>query len=148
MAQVTKRSVTAADAKQAGYSGVAELLDQVRTGDGRKLYRVEFRRLDEPDPREQLANNDQLSADDLDEITSKLTRLDTAAANGPWTAQTLGLIADNPARRAPDLAEMVGRETKPFKLDVRKLKNLGLTKSLKIGYELSPRGRAFLDSNN
>jgi hypothetical protein len=41
---------------------------------------------------------------------------------------------------------MVGRETKPFKLDVRKLKNLGLTISLKIGYELSPRGRAFLDS--
>ena len=146
--QVAKRSVTAADAKRAGYTSVAELLDQVRTGDGRRLYRVEFRRLDEPDPREQLANNDQLSADDLDEITRKLTRLDSSAANGPWTAQTLGLIADYPARRAPDLAEMVSRETKPFKLDVRKLKNLGLTKSLKIGYELSPRGRAFLDSNN
>ena len=29
--------------------------------------------------------------------------------------------------RAPDLAASVGRETQPFKLDVRKLKNLGLT---------------------
>jgi hypothetical protein len=40
---------------------------------------------------------------------------------------------------------MVGRELAPFKLDVRKLKNLGLTTSLDIGYELSPRGQAFLD---
>jgi ribosomal protein S19E (S16A) len=28
---------------------------------------------------------------------------------------------------------------------VRKLKELGLTESLKIGYRLSPRGRALLD---
>jgi hypothetical protein len=41
---------------------------------------------------------------------------------------------------------MVGRETAPFKLDVRKLKNLGLTISLVVGYELSPRGQAFLDA--
>jgi hypothetical protein len=32
----------------------------------------------------------------------------------------------------------------PFKIDVRKLKNLGLTESLDIGYRLSPRGRAYL----
>ena len=70
-----------------------------------------------------------------------------AASAGPWTAATLALIKEHPARRAPDLAEMVGRETKPFKLDVRKLKNLGLTKSLKIGYELSPRGAAYLSIN-
>jgi hypothetical protein len=28
---------------------------------------------------------------------------------------------------------------------VRKLKNLGLTISLRVGYELSPRGRTYLD---
>ena len=32
-----------------------------------------------------------------------------------------------------------------FKRDVRKLKELGLTRSLEVGYELSPRGRAYLD---
>jgi ribosomal protein S19E (S16A) len=46
--------------------------------------------------------------------------------------------------RAPDLAASVGRETKPFKIGVRKLKELGLTESLPVGYRLSPRGRAFL----
>jgi hypothetical protein len=40
---------------------------------------------------------------------------------------------------------MVGRERLPFKADVRKLKELGLTESLRIGYRLSPRGRALLE---
>ena len=46
--------------------------------------------------------------------------------------------------RAADLAESFGRETQPFKTDVRKLKNLGLTISLEVGYRLSPRGAAYL----
>jgi hypothetical protein len=46
--------------------------------------------------------------------------------------------------RAPDLAAVLGRETLPFKRDVRRLKELGLTISLPVGYELSPRGRAYL----
>ncbi len=56
----------------------------------------------------------------------------------------LELIADQPATLAADLAAQVGREKLPFKRDVRKLKELGLTESLPTGYRLSPRGRAFL----
>ena len=56
----------------------------------------------------------------------------------------LALIATRPAVRAADLAASLGRETQPFKIDVRKLKNLGLTESLEVGYRLSPRGRAYL----
>ena len=51
----------------------------------------------------------------------------------------------SPASRAPDLAESFGMETRPFKLRVRRLKELGLTESLRIGYRLSPRGKAFLN---
>ena len=43
---------------------------------------------------------------------------------------------------APDLAARLGRETLAFKIDVRKLKALGLTESLEVGYRLSPRGQA------
>jgi hypothetical protein len=46
-------------------------------------------------------------------------------------------------RASPDLAATMGRETAPFKADVRKLKELGLTESLPVGYRLSPRGRAY-----
>ena len=137
--------VSDADALAAGH----ETADELRAAfpadrDGRELYRVGFRVVDEPDPREVLANTDQLSADDLAELDARLARLDKASRHGPWTSKTLELIQANPATRAPDLAASIGRETKPFKLDVRKLKNLGLTKSLKIGYELSPRGKAYL----
>jgi predicted transcriptional regulator len=54
----------------------------------------------------------------------------------------LKLIREWPARRAPELAEMAGMETTPFKRNIRKLKELGLTESLEVGYRISPRGQA------
>jgi hypothetical protein len=49
--------------------------------------------------------------------------------------------------RAADLAPGLGwPELAPFKLHVRKLKELGLTISLPVGYELSPRGAAYVQS--
>ena len=80
-----------------------------------------------------------------DPLVARLERLDRASAYGAWTRETLDLIDRNPERRAPDLAAKVGRETAPFKTDVRKLKELGLTESLAIGYRLSPRGEAVVD---
>ncbi len=139
-------AVSVDDAAAAGYSSVDDALANVRTDDGRIVHRVEFRLLTEPDPREALANDTDMDLDAVVEITKRLDRLDAASTHGAWTRPTLALVAEHPARRAPDLAAMVGRETAPFKLDVRKLKNLGLTTSLKIGYELSPRGRAYLDA--
>ena len=75
---------------------------------------------------------------------TRLDNFDRASRSGPWTREVLALIAANPARRAPDLAAELGRETAPFKIDVRKLKGLGLTISHPVGYELSPRGLAYL----
>jgi len=74
----------------------------------------------------------------------RLDRIDASSSHGPWTGHTLRLIADNPGVRAEDLARSVGREKLPFKVDVRKLKELGLTESLRTGYRLSPRGEAVL----
>lgn len=73
-------------------------------------------------------------------------RLDAASKLGPWTIATLDLISKNPRQRAGDLALMLGRDKPSFKLDVRKLKNFGLTISLDVGYVLSPRGEAYLRS--
>ena len=56
----------------------------------------------------------------------------------------LDIIARRPAVVSTELAGELGRERADFKLDVRKLKKLGLTHSLDVGYELSPRGRALL----
>jgi Mn-dependent DtxR family transcriptional regulator len=70
--------------------------------------------------------------------------MDRTSAIGPWTRSTLDLIAERPETRAGDLAEQLGQERLPFKANVRKLKALGLTESLEVGYRLSPRGRAYL----
>ena len=137
--------ITDEDADRAGHETAKALVAQLRGDPSNEIYRVEFRYLDEPDPRDELAADDQLSADDIAEIDKRLARLDRASEHGAWTHRYLELIEQNPGVRAPDLAESVGRETQPFKIDVRKLKNLGLTNSLRIGYELSPRGRAYLE---
>ena len=77
-------------------------------------------------------------------LDGRLDRMDAALSSGPWTRQLLRLIAEQPGVRAPDPAASLARETLSFKRDVRKLKELGLTRSLPVGYEISPRGRAYL----
>lgn len=136
--------ITDADARRSGHPSAAALADDLPGVAGNPVYRIAFTYLDEPDPRDLLAADDQLDQGAIDEIDRRLDRLDRASRHGTWTRQVLTMIRDMPGRRAPDLAEMQGRETAPFKTDVRKLKGLGLTYSLKIGYELSPRGRAYL----
>src|SRR5690606_26568508 len=143
VSEVDPASVSAADAAASGYADAAELRANLRGDPGRPVFRIEFRRSQRPDPRAELAANDELDAADVAEIDRRLDRLDRASSYGPWTRRTLRLIAAHPARRAGDLAAMVGRERAPFKIDVRKLKNLALTESLDVGYRLSPRGRAY-----
>ncbi|MGC4154257.1 MAG: hypothetical protein QM628_14435 [Propionicimonas sp.] len=106
-------------------------------------YRVRLRWVGE-DPRLALRTDDALTEDDVAAIDARLERLDRASSHGPWTMATLALIGRRPHIRAPDLAAEVGRPRDPFKIDVRKLKNLGLTISHDVGYELSPRGLAYL----
>lgn len=141
---VPVRSITADDARRAGYPSVAALLRELPGDAGLPVHRIAFHLHDGPDERDQLAHDADLGPDDIVGITRRLDRLDRASAIGPWTRQTLELIAANPERRAPDLAAMVGRERDPFKLDVRKLKGLGLTLSFPVGYRVSARGEAYL----
>lgn len=144
--EVDPAGISPAEARRAGHRSAGEIRSQLRGDPADPVYRVAFRLLDEPDPREVLAADDDLDAGAVAAIDARLDRLDRASSHGPWTRDTLRLVADRPEVRAPDLAASIGRETAPFKLDVRKLKNLGLTRSLRIGYRISPRGRAYLDA--
>jgi hypothetical protein len=55
------------------------------------------------------------------------------------------MIDRNPGTVSRVLAAELGRERLEFKADVRKLKALGLTRSLLVGYELTSLGRTILD---
>jgi hypothetical protein len=139
---VPRRAITAAAAHRAGFAHRGDLLAFLDRRTSGRIYRIQLRVVG-PDPR--VALRDELpDAAALAEIERRLARLDRASPHGPWTLAVLRAIAANPERRAGDLAAELGRKRLPFKVDVRKLKELGLTESLPIGYRLSPRGRAVL----
>ena len=140
--EVDPHSLTEEDAARAGVRSLAELLRLLSRRDGAHVYRMEVC-LAGADPRVALREQGELSDDDRRAIDQRLDRWD-AGRGAQWTREYLRLIAANPGVRAPDLAASLGRETLPFKLDVRKLKELGLTRSLPVGYEISPRGCAYL----
>src|SRR3954467_5671798 len=145
--RIAQRAITPGEARAAGYESRARLpadLAKYRAP-GTTLYRITFH-YEREDPRRALRENDRLDRSELQELQSRLARLDRASSHGPWTKDMLELIRDNPATLAADLAARRGREKLPFKSDVRKLKALGLTESLRVGYRLSPRGRAVLQA--
>jgi hypothetical protein len=157
--QVQVGSITDDDARSAGEADAAALAARLARRPGGRytpaashdvgpdtlVWRVGFHRVAPDGPS--LAAQDDLSADDVADITRRLARLDTASSTGPWTMPTLSLIAARPGVVSTVLAEALGRDRPSFKVDVRKLKRLGLTESLEIGYRLSPRGQAFLTTN-
>jgi hypothetical protein len=140
---VRPRQITVDDARRAGFPTKAALLADLAKFQEAPIYRIGLR-FAGPDPRAELRQRAELSDDDVGELSRRLARFDAASSHGPWTMTTLALIRDRPAVRAGDLADSVGRERLPFKVDVRKLKELGLTESLEIGYRLSPRGEEYL----
>ena len=144
-----------ADARRAGYPSADDLradLFRVRKGVQRArtarpteesvVYRVEVRWFGE-DARADLRNT-LAGSDELEAILKRLAAMDARSSRGTWTHRTLALIAQFPERRAPELAELEGLDTPLFKADVRKLKELGLTESLRIGYRVSARGNQVL----
>jgi hypothetical protein len=137
-------TLTDADADAAGYPTADALRAALRGDDSEPVYLLRVRPADGPDPRAELAGNADLTPADVAELDRRLDRLDRASEIGPWTMSVLTAIQAEPGRRAGDLAEAAGRERLPYKADVRKLKALGLTISLPVGYRVSPRGEAYL----
>ena len=141
---VERGDLQEADATAAGFASVKQLLAFVDRRTAGTIYRIRLRPAG-PDPR--IALRESLpDAGQLRELTDRLDRLDRASHHGAWTRSVLRLIRDRPGVRAGDLAAAVGRERMPFKLDVRKLKELGLTESLNPGYRLSPRGLSLVEA--
>lgn len=140
---IEEADITADDARLAGYTTRDALIADLNRRSEGDCYRVALHRAGD-DPRAALREQDDLDDDAVEAITARLARFDRSSRHGPWTDAVLRLIAESPGVRAPDLAASLGRETQPFKRDVRKLKELGLTESLEVGYRLSPRGRAWL----
>jgi DNA-binding MarR family transcriptional regulator len=70
--------------------------------------------------------------------------MDAASKRGPWTRDVLEQIARQPGVVSTVLAGEMDWDRADFKAHVRRLKELGLTISLEVGYRISPRGAAYL----
>ncbi|WP_118976115.1 ASCH domain-containing protein [Taibaiella koreensis] len=141
---MASQQLSEADARQAGFDDLEALratLDQYGKG---KLYRIGVRYQGE-DPRIALREQTGLDTTAYDDIAERLERLDRYSKEGDWTQTVLEVIRDNPRLRAGDLALKTGKTKEWLKLNIRKLKNLGLTISHETGYELSPLGKELLE---
>lgn len=133
--KIREKDITRENALDAGFESVEELLKSLRKEGS--IYKIQLSYQSE-DPRIGLRERTSLDEEEFQKLKTKLERLDKT--RGPWVLKTLRLIQRYPERRAGDLAEMIGMERMDFKLNVRKLKNLGLTISHEIGYSISPLG--------
>jgi hypothetical protein len=154
---VPPESITDAEARRAGYADAAAVRAALvprqttstkarvaRPDESSRVHRVRVTRAGD-DPRATLRET-RLGRTELTEMLARLEAMEARATN-PWVFATLDLISRWPGRRAPELAELLGRETLPWKAQVRRLKELGLTESLPVGYRLSPRGKQVRDAH-
>jgi hypothetical protein len=144
LSTVAAGTITLDDARRSGFDTVealrAYLAELGPLDDDTAVWRVELHHGGDGD-RVELALEAALTDDDVAQIRDKLAKLD---GKKPWTAATLAVIAAQPRVAASALAVELGRDKLELKADIRKLKKLGLTQSFEVGYEISPRGRAFL----
>lgn len=140
---VEEAAISETESHRAGFQSREQLAKSLRQSSG-TIYRIEVRYHSE-DPRIALREQDKLSESHFQDLLQKLNRLDKHCKTGIWTYQVLSAIQTNPRKRAIDLSKDTGFEKEILKLNVRKLKNLGLTISHTIGYEIAPLGHLFLE---
>ena len=141
------RAVTDDEARKAGLCDRKELVAFVReklaeATPSTIVYRIAFRFAGDADFAPS-ALDTELTDADITAMTFALRAADRASPS-PWTRATLELVAAQPRTVATALAEQAGRDRASFKADVVKLKKLGLTQSFGVGYDVTPRGRAYL----
>lgn len=135
--------ITAHEARSAGYASLDELRVHLSSSREGEVYRVSLSHAG-ADPRIALRAQASLGTADRAVLQGKLDKLDASSRHGPWVSAVLSLIRESPGMFSGDLADRLGFERFWLKAQIRKLKALGLTESLEVGYRLSPRGESWL----
>lgn len=143
--EIAESDITNDDAQAAGFENRVTLIAKLRSRTDGAIYRIAFHLAGE-DPRAALREIDGLASEGVAELESALTKLDRSAGHSPWTIMCLRLIGEAEGRPAGELADRLGFEKQVLKRKIRQLKELGLTESLQVGYSLSKRGRALLQT--
>lgn len=130
------------DAVASGFANLSALQRMLGPDDGNPVYRIELLGL-RADERASLRASSELTDSEWEALQKRFDRWEKAAPG--YFPAILSAIARSPEVAAATLAGELDVEKLKFKQDVRKLKELGLTESLDMGYRLSPRGRIVLE---
>lgn len=144
VSEIDASEIKIGDAINAGFASLDELLQLLNKTEQGIIYKIYIDYFDK-DPRIALRENINPENVELKEITSKLERFDRYSKQGNWTLEVLKLIHQNPTLRAAVLAQRTRWEKEWLKLNIRKLKNIGLTISHEVGYSISPLGEKYLE---
>ncbi|HLT41339.1 hypothetical protein [Sphingobacterium hotanense] len=139
---VDEDDISEQDALHAGFSDKKQLLKSFFHSSNGTIFKISVCYHSE-DPRIELREQTGLTVQQFAVLQRKLERLDHHSSKGPWTNNVLSTIRDNPSLHAAGIAKLTGFEKDWLKINIRKLKNLGLTISHNVGYEVSPLGRAY-----
>ncbi len=140
---VNEIDITDDDALNAGFLDRNQLLESFAQNNTGLIFKISVR-YHSDDPRIKLREQTELSEQQFADLRKKLEQLDNYSKQGSWTKRILLVIKDNPNLHATGIAKLTGFEKEWLKLNIRKLKNLGLTISHNVGYELSPLGKEYL----
>ena len=141
------KSISEEELAAAGYTDRSAFEKEVSKSSGTDLYRIKFNLAGE-DPRISLRNNDDLIPEEFEKIKTRLIRFDKSDRYPGWAHKVLNMIRDNPGKSAGYISEALEIEKVWIKPNIRKLKEMGLTISLEVGYKISPRGNAYLQKLN
>jgi hypothetical protein len=143
ISEISLTDISDSDAVDAGFKNLESLLKTLNAINDGNVYKIKVHYYAE-DPRIALRENTALSETGFELLKRKLERLDNYSEEGKWTIAVLEAIRDNPKLRAADLAVKMNTEKDKLKINIRKLKNLGLTISHEVGYTISPLGSLVL----
>jgi len=130
-------------ARRCGFATLTDALKTAKHGYGERVFVIDFHYDGKTSTRSKPAT-EVVSVEELVALARRLDAMDRRARGGAWTHATLRAIEARPGVLAAKLALSLGRPRDEFKRDVRKLKNLGLTFSLEVGYRLTRKGEALL----
>lgn len=141
---VNENDITDKDAAQAGFMDKKQLFKSFTHNCTGTIFKISVHYHAE-DPRIKLREQTTLSEHQFNDLKARLKRLDRYSKQRYWTEKVLLTIKHNPKLHAIGIANLTGFEKEWLKLNIRKLKNLGLTISHQVGYELSPLGNEYLN---
>lgn len=133
--------VTQSEIEKAGYTCMTQLEAELNMKKEGQIYCISFQ-LTGPDPRIELRETTDLSANELDVLIQKLEKWNSneQAPIKNWVYRIFLFLYDEPGGFARHYAAKLNVEKEWLKTNMRKLKNLGLTISEGRGYTLSKRG--------